>query len=137
MRRILWVSLFFFVEMMGGNVVAQEVAEIAANSNPAIVRWAAGKYMYRVAEDQRQRGFEEFRMIEHHDGSRTYTMWYSVFEDHMETSSTLRVDKNFRPLSVYKTTWVNDVMTTTHAIVDGNIVTSRVQVNDEVFTNEV
>ncbi len=136
MYRLLSVSVLGFA-IACSSLWAQDVAEIAANENPSIVKWANGKYMYRVADDQRQRGFEEFRMVQHLDGSRTYTMWYSVFEDHMETSSVLRVDKEFRPMSMYKTTWVNDVITTTNTVVDGDKMTSRVQVNDFVFTDEV
>ena len=104
----------------------------AANENPAIVRWSSGKFIYRVIEDQRQRGFEEWRMTVHADGSRTLTTWYSVFEDHLETSSVLRVNKNFRPLSLYKTTWVDDQLTSTHAIVTGDTITTTIQVNDDI-----
>lgn len=115
----------------------QEAAEKAANENPAVVRWASGKFIYRVSEDLRQRGYEDWRLSVHADGSRTFTMWYSVFEDHLETSTILRVDENFRPLNLFKTTWVDDTMTTTHAIVDGNTVKTLVQVGDDVTEKTV
>lgn len=115
----------------------QEAAEKAANDNPALVRWASGKFIYRVSEDQRQRGYEDWRLSVHADGSRTFTMWYSVFEDHLETSTILRVDENFRPLNMFKTTWVDETMTTTHALVEGNTVKTIVQVDNEVTESSV
>jgi hypothetical protein len=116
---------------------AQGARSRAADENPAIVRWAAGKYMLRVSEDQRQRGFEEFRLSVHSDGSRTYTLWYSVFEDRLDTSVILRVDENFRPMSFYKTTWIGDDMTNTFGQVTGNKLAATVQVNRDVFTTQL
>jgi hypothetical protein len=110
---------------------------IAAERNPAIVRWAAGKFVYRVSADLRQRGFEEWRLSVHADGSRTYTMWYSVFEDHLETSAILRVGPDFRPLSVYKTTWVDGRMTNTFATVSGNSVSSIVELDGETSSRTI
>jgi hypothetical protein len=128
------IASIVFVFLASGvcSAWAQGSRARAGDENSTIVRWAAGKYMYRVSEDMRQRGFEEFRLSVHDDGSRTYTMWYSVFEDSLDTSVILRVDENFRPMSFYKTAWIGDTMTNTFGQVSGNMLEATVQINDEV-----
>jgi hypothetical protein len=64
-------------------------------------------------------------------------MRYSVFEDHLETSAILRVDHNFRPLSVYKTTWVDGHMTNTFATIAGRSVSSVVEVDGQTTNRTI
>jgi hypothetical protein len=113
---------------------AQGARARAGDENSAIVRWATGKYMFRISESQQQRGFEEFRLSVHSDGSRTYTLWYSVFEDDLDTSVILRVDENFRPMSFYKTAWIGNNMTNTFGQVSGDSLEATVQTNEAVFS---
>ncbi len=132
MKPLISFSFIYLITLSTACASAEDAATIAANENTAITRWATGKYMYRVSEDMRQRGFEEWRLSVHADGSRTFTMWYSVFEDSLDTTAVLRLDKNFRPLSLYKTTWIGEKMTNTHAVVNGNTVETWIQVDGEV-----
>jgi hypothetical protein len=73
--------------------------------NTGIVRWAAGKYLYRTADGARERGWERFHLNVHPDGSRTMIMWHDLYARNNQFSVMLRVAADFRPLESYLTYW--------------------------------
>ena len=117
--------------------LAQDPAALAANENPAIARWASGKFVYREGPQREIRGYEEWRLTVATDGSRTLNMWYSVFKDRLSTFAIYRLDKDFKPLSLYKTTWVADTLTVVDSRIAGLDIRTRVQVDEDTFRQDL
>jgi hypothetical protein len=91
---------------------APAAAQVAAQTTPEnsgpntnIVRWAEGKFAYRSLKEQRERGWERYRLTVHPDGSRTMLMWHDVFARNSQFTVMLRADAAFRPIQAFISYW--------------------------------
>ena len=73
--------------------------------NVNVLRWAEGKFAYRSLKDQRDRGWERYRLTVHPDGSRTMLMWHDVFARNSQFTVMYRATKDFRPIQAFISYW--------------------------------
>ena len=135
MRKKLLLCLM--VLLWAGGVQAQTPDAFASSDNDGILRWSSGKFIFREGEDKRMRGYEEWRMTVAPDGSRVLSMWYAIPKDKLSTFAVYRVDSEFRPQALYKTSRVGETLTDVMSNIDGLDIKTRVQVNDQVFRQDM
>lgn len=137
-KAVVVIGALAILEIMPAHTAqAQNLEALTANNNPAIIRWSSGKFVYREGPERNIRGYEEWRMTVAPDGSRTLDMWYNITKDHLSTVAIYRLDSDFNPLSLYKSSWVDANNTVLHSVVDGLNVNSTVLVNGETTQQEV
>lgn len=94
------------VLLLAAVLVAASVAQ-AADDPRNIVRWAKGKYVYRMASTGQATGEEDWHLTVHPDGSRTMRATNFRCAGDVHRTVVLRVADNFRPLDLYAAYWVN------------------------------
>lgn len=88
-------------------LVLAPVVTLAEDDPRNIVRWAKGKYIYRMASTGQATGEEDWHLTVHPDGSRTMRATNFRYEGDVHRTVVLRVAETFRPLDLYAAYWVN------------------------------
>lgn len=85
--------------------VLADPAEGAEDDNAAIVFWAKGTYEYGKLDSDLIRGYEDWTLTAHPDGTRTLQAFVNLHDGDHQTNVILRVGDDFRPLDGLLSFW--------------------------------
>ena len=112
------IFLITLAALSMGTTATTVSADDAVNAN--IVRLIKGQYTYRTTKAQRVRGYEDWILTVHPDGSRTMTALVNNFDADVQFNMVHRVAATFRPLETFVTHWVGgESRGSGHFVVDG------------------
>jgi hypothetical protein len=119
-------TIFLTVLMALGLVATTTVpADEAVNAN--IVRLVKGQYTYQTTKAQRLRGYEDWTLTVHPDGSRTMMALVNNLDADVQFNMVHRVAATFRPLETFVTHWVGgESRGSGHFVVDGRLLRATV-----------
>jgi hypothetical protein len=115
MRHAIFLTVLLALVMVSAATAA---ADEPANAN--IERLITGQYTYRTTKARRLRGYEDWMLTVHPDGSRTMMALVNNLDADVQFNMVHRVDGSFRPLETYITHWVGgESRGSGHFVVDG------------------
>ncbi len=105
--RLIAIAIGLFLAFPVCAQVAPTAEPENTGPNANVLRWAEGKFAYRSLKDQRDRGWERYRLTVHPDGSRTMLMWHDVYARNSQFTVMFRATKEFRPIQAFISYWTS------------------------------